>query len=118
MYPTADTNLTADVWRVMQTRKGYQNRIQRDRLTLAVFGRYNDSLDRKVRDALSNLPVVWSDGYFVPTSIDEAEDYIAGMRSRQAAIGQRLRVLDDYLRRQREPVKVQQMQLMEGWVRE
>ena len=32
---------------------------------------------------------------------------------RQAAIGQRLRVLDDYLRRQQEPVKVQQLELME-----
>lgn len=35
------------------------------------------------------------------------------MRSRQAAIGQRLRVLDDYLRTQREPLRVTQLELME-----
>ena len=33
--------------------------------------------------------------------------------SRQAAIGQRLRVLDQYLRSESEPVKVEQMSWME-----
>ena len=70
--------------------------------------------DRQVRDAIAELPVVWDDGYFIPTSYNEASGYIASMRSRQAAIGQRLRVLDDYLRTQCEPVKVEQMSWVEG----
>ncbi len=111
MYPTADSALTAEVWQVMRLHQGYAQRIDRQRLTFLVFGKVTDSLDRKVRDALSELPVVWKDGYFVPTSRDEARAYIAQMHSRQAAIGQRLRIIEDWLRRQGEPVKVQQMKL-------
>jgi hypothetical protein len=105
--------LVQQVWSVMQAHRGFERRVDRGRLTYHVFGEVNDNLDRKVRDAIAELPIVWSDGYFIPQTWDEAADYIAGMRSRQAAIGQRLRVLDDYLRAQREPVRVEQMQLLE-----
>lgn len=111
MHPTTDSALTEKIWRVMQSHKGYERRIDRDRLTYLVFGKVTDNKDRKVRDALSQLPVVHDDGYFVPTSEREAEPYISAMRSRQAAIGQRLRLLDDYLREQREPERVEQMRL-------
>ena len=113
MYPTADDDLTVKVWQVMQSHKGYKCRIDRDRLTYLVFGKVTDNKDRKVRDALSELPVVWSDGYYIPTTEREAQDYIASMRSRQASIGQRLRIVEDYLRRQREPERVTQLELME-----
>lgn len=101
------------VWDVMQAHKGFDRRLDRNRLTFKLFGKVNDNLDRKIRDAIAELPVVWDDGYFIPTNYDEASGYIAGMRSRQAAIGQRLRVLDDYLRAQREPV-TKQLELMDA----
>ena len=115
MYEHIDSTdpLVETVWYVLTLCKGYENRISRNDLVYSVYGEINDNLDRKVRDALAELPVIWNDGYFVPTSYTEAADYIAGMRSRQAAIGQRLRVLDDYLRAQREPVSVRQLELME-----
>jgi hypothetical protein len=113
-YPQADDPLVQQVWQAIQAHKGYNKRLDRSRLTFKVYGRITDSLDRKIRDALAELPVVWDDGYFVPTSYDEASGYIASMRSRQAAIGQRLRVLDQYLRTQLEPVRVEQMSWMEG----
>ena len=111
-YPQADDPLVEQVWEIMQRHKSYDKRIHRDTLTFAVYRKVSKSYDRKIRDALAELPVVWDDGYFVPTSYDEASGYIASMRSRQAAIGQRLRVLDDYLRAQREPV-TKQLELME-----
>jgi hypothetical protein len=111
-YPQTDTELTQRIWQVMQWHKGYLQRIDRALLTQRIFGNVTESNDRKIRDALSELPVVWDDGYFVPINKAEAEGYIAGMKSRQASIGKRLRVLEEYLRTEREPVKVEQMRLM------
>ena len=107
----ADENLKRTIWRLMQAHTGYAQRIDREVLVYRVK-RLMKTSDRQVRDAIAELPIVWSDGYFIPQTWDEAADYIASMRSRQAAIGQRLRVLDDYLRAQREPV-TKQLELME-----
>jgi len=112
-YPQADETLIGQLWEIMQRHNGFDRRIHRDTLTFAVYRKVSKSYDRKIRDALAELPVVWDDGYFIPESFDEAAGYIASMRSRQAAIGQRLRVLDEYLRNRREPVKVEQMSWME-----
>ena len=114
MYPQADDPLVEQVWQVMSWHVGYVHRIDRGELTKIVFGKVTKTYDRKVRDALSELPVVWNDGYFVPVNEREAEGYIAQMKSRQAAIGQRLRILQEYLTRQREPVQVEQMKLEIG----
>jgi hypothetical protein len=113
MYPQADDPLVEQVWQVMSWHVGYVHRIDRGELTKIVFGKVTKTYDRKVRDALSELPVVWDDGYFVPRDQREAQGYVSAMRSRQAAIGKRLRVLDEYLTREREPVKVKQMRLVE-----
>jgi hypothetical protein len=109
-YPQADEKLKRAIWNLMQSHTGYERRVDRDALVYRVK-RLTRTSDRQVRDALAELPVVWDDGYFIPTSYNEASGYIASMRSRQAAIGQRLRVLDDYLRTQREQVRVEQMRL-------
>lgn len=113
MYPQTDNALTDKIWHVMQRHKGKDRRIDRDRLTYLVFGTVSDNKDRKVRDALSELPVVWNDGYYIPQTEREAQDYIASMRSRQASIGQRLRIVEDYLKAEREPERVTQLELME-----
>jgi len=112
MYPTTDGTLTDKIWLVMQSHKGYERRIDRSDLVLQVMHSINSDIDdRKVRDALSELPVVWNDGYYIPTTEREAQDYIASMRSRQASIGQRLRIVEEYLKQQREPEWVEQMRL-------
>jgi hypothetical protein len=112
-YPTADDDLTREVWRAMMNHKGRDRRIDREELTYLIFGKVTKSKDRKVRDALSNLPVVWDQGYFVPTSHDEAEGYRNQMTSRIRAIRDRLEIVDGYLRTQREPERVEQPALLE-----
>ncbi len=112
-YPQADTELIQQVWDVMRLHAGYMHRIDRADLARRIFGKATESNDRKIRDALSELPVVWDNGYFVPTSYREAEGYIAGMKSRQAAIAQKIRIIEGHLRRANEPIKVEQMMLME-----
>ena len=110
-YPQTNAELTERIWRLMQWHEGRERRIDRADLTRRIYGRVTTSLDRKVRDALAELPVVWDGGYFIPKTDEEAEQYRAAMRSRQAAIGKRLRVLDDWLTQQREPERVEQMRL-------
>jgi len=110
-YPIADDHLVKRVWDIMQRHKGYKNRVDRDRLILHVFGKVSKTYDRKLRDALAQLPVIWQDGYFIPKNQREAESYRAAMQSRQAAIGGRLRELDRYLRAQ--GTEVEQLSLLE-----
>ena len=64
-YPQADDPLVAEVWQVMRWRIGFVYRIDRALLSVRVFGKYSDNNDRKIRDALTELPVVWDDGYFL-----------------------------------------------------
>lgn len=90
--------LVAQVWEIMQRHCGFAHRIDRNVLTFAVFKEVNANYDRKVRDALAELPVVWQDGYFIPKTREEAEVYIYSMLSRQVRILQRLRLLDDFLK--------------------
>lgn len=111
---TKDDELVDKVWEIMQHHNGFDKRIGRDHLTASALGWVSPNNDRKVRDALAELPVIWQDGYFIPATQDEADAYIASMHSRQAAIGQRLKVLDDYLRQTREPAR--QLRLDEAFL--
>ena len=97
-YPQADYDLVQRTWDIMQRHIGREKRINRELLIVAVFGAINENYDRQLRDALAKLPVIWEDGYFIPKNNREAAGYRISMKSRQAAIGQRLKVLDDYLR--------------------
>ena len=98
-YPQADYDLIQRTWDIMQRHKGRDRRISRELLIVSVFGTISETYDRQLRDALAQLPVIWENGYFIPESHREAESYRASMQSRQAAIGQRLQVLDEYLRK-------------------
>ena len=123
-YPQATQDTVDLVWAAMQRdHTGYENRISRRALTIRVFGKacytISDdrslviilSYDRKLRDALSQLPVVWDDGYFVPTSKEEAKGYIAANRSRIRNLGKKNWIVERFLREQAEPVKVEQLEL-------
>ena len=96
LYPSSDYKLISRVWVVMQNHVGFLARIGRRRLVNIVMHRWSESNDRKIRDALSELPVIWDRGYFIPANEKEAEGYVAAMRSRQASIGRRLKVLDNH----------------------
>lgn len=109
---TKDDVLVAQVWEIMQRHKGFAQRIDREKLTLQVFDRVTANNDRKVRDALAELPVVWQDGYYIPVSEAEAEVYVMSMKSRQVRIAQRLSLLNRYLREQQSPAR--QMKLDEA----
>ena len=112
-YPQATDETVDLVWEVMQRHIGRGKRIQRETLTIAVFRKVSQSYDRKLRDALSQLPVVWDNGYFIPTSKEEAKGYIAANRSRIRNLGKKNWIVERYLRQQAEPVQVEQMKLME-----
>ena len=112
-YPQATQDTVDLVWAVMQRHIGRDRRIQRETLTFAVFRKVSQSYDRKLRDALSQLPVVWDNGYFIPTSKEEAKGYIAANRSRIRNLGKKNWIVERYLRQQAEPVQVEQMKLME-----
>ena len=104
-YPKTDDTLTERVRSIMRLHQGYLHRIDRDELTRRVFGTVTDTYDRKIRDALAELPVIWQDGYFIPLSEREAEQYRATMESRIASIRQRLAVLDEHFRTLHEPAQ-------------
>jgi hypothetical protein len=110
-YPQADYDLIQRTWDVMQRHKGRDNRISRELLVVAVFGTISETYDRQLRDALAHLPIIWENGYFIPESHREAAGYRISMQSRQSAISQRLRVLDDYLRKLGDDVE--QLSLLE-----
>lgn len=110
-YPQANDEMVALVWAVMQRHIGRDRRIERETLTFAVFRKVSQSYDRKLRDALSQLPIVWDDGYFIPTSKEEAEGYIASNLSRIRNLGRKNWIIERYLRQQAEPVQVEQMKL-------
>ena len=74
-HPQATDETVDLVWEVMQRHIGRNRRIQRETLTFAVFRKVSQSYDRKLRDALSQLPVVWDDGYFIPANDKEAKAY-------------------------------------------
>lgn len=112
-YPQATPDITEAVKAILENHKGKSNAIKRETLTFAVFRKVSKSYDRKLRDALSQLPVVWDDGYFVPTSMKEAERYLSSNRSRQVQLGKKNWIVERYLRQQAESVQVEQLELLE-----
>jgi len=112
-YPQTNGKLTERVWRIMQRYKGYDYRIARETLVIAACGRWSDSYDRKIRDAIAELPIIWDDGYFVPRTFQEANKYQASMISRIASINKRLRILDTWLKENQQTLKYEQPELLE-----
>jgi len=121
-YPKSNLDLDRRVEYTMRMYHfGYRNRIARDSLAVEVYGRecldkqgnVKDSYDRKLRDALSELPVIWQDGYFVPATRREAEGYLGRERKKAVSILQRVRSVETHLRTQGERVNWRQEKLLE-----
>ena len=98
MKPTISNDLPASVWLIMEFHQGHANRVTREELTTMLFGKYNDNLDRQVRDAIAELvtrefrPIVATSdgaGYFVARTLNEASHTLAELDSRVAALNAR-----------------------------
>ena len=113
-YPQTNDKLIERIWRIMQRCKGYDHRIARETLVIAACGRWSDSYDRKIRDAIAELPIIWDDGYFIPETFREADKYRASMISRIASISKRLQILDDWLKENQQELKYEQEALWTG----
>jgi len=125
-YPQTNDKLTKRVWRIMQKHRGYDNRVKRDLLALEVCGpdcinwldrgswSVKKSSDRKVRDAIAELPIIWDDGYFIPRTFQEANKYQASMISRITSISKRLRILDTWLKENQQELRYEQEMLWNG----
>jgi len=116
-YPKSNHDLDKRVEYTMRMYHfGYRNRIARDDLAVKIYGRecldkqgnVKDSYDRKLRDALSGLPVIWQDGYFIPATRREAEGYLGRERKKAVSILQRVRSVEAHLRTQGERVWIQE----------
>jgi hypothetical protein len=108
-YPQADDEFVRRVERYMNMHhKGYENRVSRHMLNFVL--RTND---RKIRDALSQIPGVCQQdkGYFIPTSREEALPYMNTLRSYIKSFRERLVALEGYLATVQEPQKAEQLTL-------
>jgi hypothetical protein len=125
-YPKSNSDLDKRVEHTMRMYHfGYRNRIARDSLAVEIYGRecleYDDNgretvnanYDRKLRDALSELPVIWQDGYFIPATRREAEGYLGRERKKAVSILQRVRSVEHHLRTQGERATYIQEKLVE-----
>ena len=126
-YPKSNLDLDRRVEYTMRMYHfGYRNRIARDALAVEVYGwrclEYDDNghetinanYDRRLRDALSELPVIWQDGYFIPATRREAEGYLGRERKKAVSILQRVRSVEAHLRTQGERVNWEQKKLLEA----
>jgi len=111
-YPQADDPTIRRLWMIMQRHRGYDNRISREALTFAMFTKVSKSYDRKVRDAIAELPIIWDDGYFIPRTFQEANKYQASMISRITSISKRLRILDTWLKENQQELRYEQRVLL------
>jgi len=113
-YPQADDPTIRRLWMIMQRHRGHENRISREALTFAMFTKVSKSYDRKVRDAIAELPIIWDDGYFIPRTFQEANKYQASMISRITSISKRLRILDTWLKENQQELRYEQEALWHG----
>ena len=115
-YTDIDQKFIALVRRILDRHIGVEQRISRTELLYRVRAYYPKACDRQVRDAVAQTPAISSSGvggYWMPASRDEAAAYLAELSSRQVRIAERTRLVEAYARRIDEPVKVEQMQLLE-----
>ena len=115
-YTDIDQKFIALVRRILERHVGVDQRISRAELLYRVRAYYPKACDRQVRDAVAQTPAISSSGvggYWMPASRDEADAYLAELSSRQVRIAERKRLVEAYARRIDEPVKVEQMQLLE-----
>jgi hypothetical protein len=112
-----DDLLKQRVWKIMQSHVGYENKIGRHNLVLHACGNYTRTNYRKVRDALSELPVISTStgggGYWLPASDDEINRWEDEMLSRTKQIYKRIFLARTWLKQNRQPERAVQPQLLE-----
>jgi hypothetical protein len=120
MQYQASDELTEQVKRIMKHHRGKHNKILRVDLVTAVFGEYSDTLDRKVRDAISTIeepPIISTakndGGYWIPANDQEVDDFADEMLSRNNHIYRRVNNARRYVKRNQQPIQYQQERLIE-----
>jgi hypothetical protein len=115
-YPQTDTELTQRIWQVMQAHVGIDNRITRKALVAQSCGMWTTANDRKVRDALSELPVISTStaggGYWLPASESEVNAWESEMLSRTQEIYKRINLARRWVKVNRQPERAEQMRLV------
>lgn len=113
----SDEYLKRKVWQIMQLHVGIDNRINRKSLVEQACGMWTSANDRKVRDALSELPVISTStgggGYWLPASESEINAWESEMLSRTQEIFKRISLARKWLRMNRQPAKAQQPMLLD-----
>ena len=105
-YPKSNLDLDRRV-RIMDImREGHSSEVER--LLDVMDDIYAQLVTMDFPDALSELPVIWQDGYFVPATRREAEGYLGRERKKAVSILQRVRSVEAHLRTQGERVWIQE----------
>ena len=106
-----DDPLIELLWNCMQHHIGYDKRISRK--ALVAYIQWNmDATDRQVRDAIAELPIISTSkdggGYWIPANDAEFMTWCGEMNSRAKQIFKRVRLVNDYMKREKQPVKYEQ----------
>ena len=109
----SDQQLRTTIWRLMQSHIGFDNRVGRAELVHRVK-RLMSTSDRQVRDAISELPIISTSrgggGYWIPANDAELDEWTTEMISRIAQIDKRIKITRKWMRENRQPVRIQQLE--------
>ena len=112
----SDEQLRQTIWRLMQSHIGFDNRVGRVELVNRVK-RLMHTSDRQVRDAISELPIISTSkgggGYWLPANDTELNEWVGEMMSRIGQIHKRIDIARRWMRENRQPVRVQQLEWLE-----
>lgn len=117
-YPKSDTSLQDKIANILRDHVGRDNRISRDCLVHLATGEINPTNDRKVRDAIANMPMVLSTlreggGYWWGRDIQEANAYANEQWSRITGTIENVNSRIEYFKMYSDPEIVVQLELLE-----
>lgn len=98
---------------ITDARPTIDNRITKETIAVRVFGYYNEGVDRKVRDAVTELTIAGhpicatsdKSGYFIARDYQEAEQTIAELRSRADVYDQKIDGIKRGLVNAKQPIR-------------
>jgi hypothetical protein len=99
---------------ILKDNPNINRRLTKEAIAIRIYGHYDPSIDRKIRDAVTELTLqeypicATSDvpGYFIANSYDEASQCIQELRSRSEVYDQKIKGIKRGLLKQPEPEPV------------
>ena len=117
MNYTGDEVLKRRVQKIMESHVGIENRVTRRSLVEQACGFWTRTNDRKVRDVVSELPVISTStgggGYWMPADDDEINRWEDEMLSRTHEIYKRIKLAREWLKAHKQKETVRQPMLLE-----